>query len=457
MDFNICSASDSYKFTHYNMYPKNTEEVYSYFESREGAKYDETVFFGLQYLLKEYLCGRVVTHEKIDKAVGRVNAHFGMPLYNIEMWRYIVDEHDGHLPIEIKAVPEGMPVPTGNVLMTVRNTDPKCFSLTNYLETILTHVWSASTVATLSREIKKDLKVYLDKTSDIPEALDFMLHDFGFRGATAFESSGFTGAGHLLNFLGTDNFPAIELLMDYYNSKEMPAFSVPATEHSIMTAKGREGEEELFEEILDQYPSGILSVVIDSYNYANFIKMAGTKFKDKIINRDGKLVFRPDSGDPVNVSVEVAGYLYEYFPGETNSKGYKTLDSKVGMLWGDGVNQKSIKDILRALKLRDFSSDIIVFGMGGALLQKMNRDTQKFAFKSSYQVRDGQGYDIYKDPVNGGKQSKKGKLSLIRDGNSYKTVNQKEINDTDILETVFKDGVLIRDMGLDTVRKNAEI
>lgn len=471
--FNICTASDSYKFQHWNMYPKGTNKVYSYFESRNGAEYPSTVFFGLQYLIKEYLMGRTVTMDKVLRGQQRVDAHLAPGAFNINAWKDIVDNFNGRLPVTIKAVPEGLAVPTSNVLMTVENNAPEHYWLTNYLETLLSQVWSPSTVATASYHAKSMMLDFLNRTSDNIEAvIPFMLHDFGFRGVSSFESACTAGAGHLVNFMGTDTFPAVELTMDYYNASEVTAYSVPATEHSIMTARGREGEMQILEDLLNEYPQGILSIVIDSYNYREFIKEAAHRFKDKIEARQdvvapdgtilapGKVVFRPDSGAPSEVTAECADLLSEGFGTSTNTKGYKTLNPKVGILWGDGIDIQGARSILFTLETRGFAASNIVFGMGGGLLQKINRDTQRFAFKSSYQERLGKGYDIWKDPIDSSKTSKRGRMMLIltEDG-GYKTVRQ----DTDVsqkgvdtLEDVLVNGELVRDMTFNEVRANAQ-
>ena len=458
MSRNLLTQTDSYKLGHYNMYPKGTTKVYSYFEARKGAKFKRTVFFSLQYLLKKYFVGQVVTQEKIDKADKLVNAHLGDGVFNKEGWQYILDELNGKLPLCIKAVPEGMAVDIDNVLFTVENTDPKCYWLSNYVESILTHVWYGSTVATLSKTIKIMLESYLDYTCDNPEdSINFMLHDFGYRGATSTESADVGGAAHLLSFMGTDTVPAIELLMDYYNS-DVCGFSVPATEHSIMTSEGEEGEFDVVQHLFNEYPNGILSLVIDSYNYRDFIMTLGTKFKEIILNRDGITVFRPDSGDPVKTSLEVMELLGEYFGYSINKRGFKVLNPKVKMLWGDGIDANGINDILYKLTVSKWSSENIVFGMGGALHQKVNRDTQRFAFKSSYQVCNGKGKNIYKDPLDTSKTSKRGRLSLIHDWNdSFTTMQELEsVDPDDLLKEVFRDGELLIDYTLDDVKKNLD-
>ena len=456
-DFNICTASDSYKYAHWAQYPKGTEKVYSYFESRNGATYDQTMFFGLQYLLKKFFVGEVVTRQKIDAAQCRVDAHLAPGAFNINGWNYILEKCGGRLPVTIKAVPEGLPVDTNNVLLTIENNVPEAYWLTNYLETILTHVWAPSTVATMSYNAKHMMMKFLKRTSDNQEAINFMLHDFSFRGVSSFQSAYIESAGHLINFMGTDTFPAVECAMDYYNAPEVVAYSVPATEHSLMTARGKAGEMQILGELLDKYPTGILSIVIDSYDYLAFIANAVKNFKDKILSRDGKLVFRPDSGAPNQVTMEVIDALAAGFGHTTNSKDYKVLNPKVGVLWGDGIDIQGIADILFTMEVRGWASENIVFGMGGGLCQKINRDIQRFAFKSSYQERDGVGYGIFKNPIDKSKRSKKGRLKLIRDTSGrFSTVRENEDGE-DILEPVFKNGELVREMTFEQVRKNAKL
>ncbi|HEY6162703.1 MAG TPA: nicotinamide phosphoribosyltransferase domain-containing protein, partial [Bacteroidia bacterium] len=200
---NIMLLTDSYKLSHYKQYPQGTSQIYSYFESR-GGKFNEVVFFGLQYLLKSYLKGAVVTPEKVEEAEALYAKHFGSPsLFYKKGWEYILKKHGGKLPVRIKAVAEGTPVSVSNVMMTVENTDPKCFWLTNFLETLLVQVWYPCSVATQSREIKKVLLKYLEQTGDT-SLVDFKLHDFGFRGVSSVESASIGGAAHLMNFMGTD-------------------------------------------------------------------------------------------------------------------------------------------------------------------------------------------------------------------------------------------------------------
>lgn len=452
---NIILMSDSYKFSHYDMYPDGTQTVYSYLEARKGATFNRTVFFGLQYYLKRYLEGKVVTKEKIDEAESVIDKHIGKGVFNRKGWEHILFEHGGCLPVAITAVEEGTPVDIDNVIMTVQNLDYKCWWLTNALETLLSQIWYPCTVATLSREIKMMLNQYLEWTSDDKTILPFQLHDFGFRGVSSVESAGLGGAAHLVNFMGTDTVEGMTLADMYYDSG-VCGFSVPATEHSIMTSLGKEGEEQLFLHLLDKFPSGILSVVIDSYDYLNFINVIARKHKDRILARDGKVVFRPDSGEPVAVTSEVVNALGEVFGYDKNRKHFNVLNPKVGALWGDGIDYHGIRSILFQLKLEGWSSSNIVFGSGGGLLQKLNRDTQRFAFKSSAQERNDVWYDIYKAPRDSSKNSKKGRLALVKGDDGFRTVSFEGGVDNK-LETVFHMGKIIKLTDFNKVRKNAEI
>ncbi|MBQ6350095.1 MAG: DUF5598 domain-containing protein, partial [Methanobrevibacter sp.] len=266
---NICLLTDSYKVTHHYFYPKGTEKIYSYLESRVGAEFNKTIFYGLQYIIKKYLEGQVVSEEKIDEADKIISTHIAEGIFNRDGWEYILDRHDGRLPIEIRAVSEGTPVEVSNVLMTVENTDKKSYWLPNYLESLLLQVWYPSTVATLSAEVRKLSNFYLEVTGSAKDNLDFMLHDFGYRGATSTESSALAGSAHLLSFSGTDTIPALAIPENYYNDSSIYGFSVQATEHSVMTSLGPEGEFKQILNVIGNARDGVLSMVIDSYNYRN--------------------------------------------------------------------------------------------------------------------------------------------------------------------------------------------
>jgi len=395
---NICLLTDSYKITHHYFYPKGTQKIYSYLESRVGAEFNKTIFYGLQYIIKKYLEGKIVTQEKIDEADRLMQTHLGQGIFNREGWQFILDEYDGRLPIEINAVPEGTPVDVGNVLMTVENTDDECYWLPNYLESLLLQVWYPSTVATLSAEVKKLANFYLDVTGSSKDNLDFMLHDFGYRGATSTESSMLCGSAHLLSFSGTDTIPALTIPENYYNDSNVYGFSVQATEHSVMTSLGQDSEFDQVLNVIENAKDGILSMVIDSYDYRNFLTEAstkGTELNDAIMRfldvETNKVVFRPDSGEPVSTTIDCLNILERGFGSRLTEKGYKVFDANIGLLWGDGLNYHKIRDILFAMKSNNWAGENIIFGMGGGLHSSVTRDTQRNAFKCSAQFRDGNG------------------------------------------------------------------
>lgn len=458
---NICLLTDSYKVTHHYFYPKGTEKIYSYLESRVGAEFNKTIFYGLQYILKKYLEGQIVTQEKIDEADNLIANHIGPDIFNRDGWQYILDEHDGHLPIEIKAVAEGTPVDVGNSLMTVENTDDKSYWLPNYLEPLLLQVWYPSTVATLSAEVRKLCNFYLEVTGSVKDNLDFMLHDFGYRGATSTESSMLSGSAHLLSFSGTDTIAALTIPENYYNDSNLYGFSVQATEHSVMTSLGPEGEISQILNVIDNAKDGVLSLVIDSYNYRNFLEesgKSGTELNEAILNfldgEDNKVVFRPDSGEPVSTTIDCLNLLSEGFGSHLTDKGYKVFDLNIGLLWGDGLNYQKIRDILFAMKSAGWAAQNIIFGMGGGLHTAVNRDTQRNAFKCSAQLRDGVWHDIFKNPLDSSKKSKTGRFKLIRENNSFRTV-PIDSEGEDYLQTVFKDGELLIDDTFADIKQRA--
>ncbi len=464
---NILTLTDSYKATHWKQYPKGSTKVYSYLESR-GGKFDNTMFYGLQYFIKQYLSGQVVTEEKIQKAKKFWDAHLGPGLFNESGWRHILDNHNGHLPVRIKAVPEGTIVKTGNVLVTVENTDPEVPWLTNFLESILLQVWYPITVGTLSREVKKNLINYLKKTTsynptEISGVVAFMLHDFGFRGVSSVESSGLGGSSHIINFMGTDTVPAILFAQEFYNTENPLAFSIPASEHSTMTSWGEPFEVKAMENMLDSYPTGLVACVSDSFDIIRACRdYWGTALRDKILSRDGRLVIRPDSGDPVQTLKQIFHILWDKFGGTTNDKGFKVLDPHVRVIQGDGVNYESISDICNMMIEEGFSVENIAFGMGGALLQKVDRDTQKFAFKCSSITINGEEAEVRKNPieinekgerVQSFKKSKAGRLKLV----NGQTVEHSHDEDGDELVEVFLNGKVMKEWTFEKVRERAQI
>jgi len=459
---NIILNTDSYKVSMFKQYPVGTTGVYSYIESR-GGRYDRTVFFGLQAFIKEYLLSPI-TQADIDTADKILTAH-GVP-FNREGWQYILDKHDGFLPVVIRAVPEGSVVPVSNVLATVENTDPKCFWLTTWLETaLLRAVWYGTTVATQSYTIKKVIAEYLEKTGD-PSGIDFKLHDFGARGVSSFESAGIGGAGHLINFMGTDTITGILYAMEYYDA-DVCGYSIPAMEHSTVTSWGRENEVESYRNMLKQYgkPGAILACVSDSYDIYNAAsKLWGEELRDEVIASGAVVVIRPDSGDPIAVNKELVQILDMKFGSVKNSKGFKVLNN-VRLIQGDGVNELTIRGILGAFMALGYSADNIAFGMGGALLQIVDRDTQRFAMKCSSVQVDGKWIDVVKDPVtDSGKKSKGGRVRLFTNsGGEFASGvtaptgwSDKGIGGwTDALATVYENGKLVKSYTFDEVRANS--
>jgi nicotinamide phosphoribosyltransferase len=420
--------------------------------------FGQVVFFGLQYYLQRYLAGPVVGEEDVREAQRFVDQHLGKEMFNGEGWMHIVRNHGGRLPVEIKAVAEGSVVSVSNVLMTIENTDPNCYWLPNYLETLLLKVWYPITVATLSSAIRRVVLNALERSGD-PSLIDFKLHDFGYRGVSSEETAGIGAAAHLINFKGTDTVAGIRLLQKYYGSEEMEGFSVPAAEHSTITSWGRENEARAYDNMLTQFPRGIVAVVSDSYNvYEAAEKLWGEELHDKVLSREGTLVVRPDSGNPRQTVLRVLDILGEKFGCETNAKGYRVLNPKVRVIQGDGVNFWTIQDLLTAMNRAGWSADNISFGMGGALLQQLNRDTQKFAFKTSSVTLNGEEREVFKDPVEGhDKMSKRGRLALhFMNGKwSTESARRDRIDYDDQLQKVFRDGEVLFTSELSRIRERA--
>ena len=475
---NIILNTDSYKVSMFKQYPVGTTGVYSYIESR-GGRYDRTVFFGLQAFIKEYLL-EPITKADIDIADEVLTAH-GLP-FNREGWEYILSAHGGYLPVVIKAVPEGTVVPVSNVLATIENTDPKAFWLTTWLETaLLRAIWYPTTVATQSNTIRKVILDYLEKTGD-PSLIDFKLHDFGARGVSSMESAGIGGASHLVNFMGSDTITGILYAREYYGAG-IAGFSIPAAEHSTITSWGRDNEVKAYDNMLTQFakPGAILAVVSDSYDIYNATeKLWGEELRQKVIDSGATIVIRPDSGDPEIVCRKLVQILDQKFGSTVNSKGFKVLNN-VRLIQGDGVNEHTIRCILGSFQVYGYSADNIAFGMGGALLQILDRDTQRFAMKCSAMAKtvvnnrtfQGAGmetetaewFDVQKDPITDpGKKSKAGRVQLwTNSGGEFASSVTAPTGWTDhgiggwtpALVEVFRDGKLVKEITFDEVRANA--
>lgn len=461
---NTILNTDSYKISHYKQYPPGTTSVFSYAESRGGV-FPETVFFGLQAFLKSQL-SKPITKQDVDEAEHICKLH-GFTDFNREMWDHIVENLDGRLPVRIRAVREGTVVPTKNVLVTIENTDPKCAPLTSYLETaLLRGVWYPTTVATLSYNAKKIIKKYMERTADSLDGLPFKFHDFGARGVSSKESAGLGGLAHLVNFMGTDTIEALLYAGRYYNvdlAKEVPGFSIPAAEHSTITSWGREGETDAYRNMLKAYgkEGALLAVVSDSYDIYNACaNIWGVTLRQEIIDSGAIVVVRPDSGHPPTVVLKCLDLLGEKFGVTINDKGYKMLNY-VRVIQGDGIDLNMIEEILQVITDAGYSADNLAFGCGGGLLQKVDRDTQKFALKCSSMMIGGKHRDVYKQPVTDpGKDSKKGRLMLYRSKITGEIWTGREgqysgQHEDEILETYFENGKILIDDDFQSIRERA--
>lgn len=478
---NLVLLGDAYKYSHPDFYKgAGLTKLYSYLESRGGI-FEETVFFGLQIFLKTFLEGVAIIKEEIDEAESILNSSDGTfggaKVFDRSRFDYIVEKHGGKLPVRIKAVPEGTIVPTHNILMSIESTDDNCAWLTNFIESVMLQIWYPITVATLSREVKKIILKAYKITSTLPNDIvdivaEFALNDFGLRGSTSVQSAQNGGAAHLVNFLGSDNLPAQSCIKTYYNTDKVYVKSIPATEHSIMTLKGADGEAELMEMVLDTHPNTTVACVSDSFDILKACSEKwGTKLKAKILSRNEPLVIRPDSGDPTRTLKAVFNILFDKFGYTINAKGYKVLPPQVRVIQGDGVNINSIADIYDMLVAERISAENLVFGMGGKLLQaEIDRDKFNFAFKAAWAIIDGKEFMVSKSPTemdeNGRyqksmKKSKSGRMKLVKtDYGGYHTITSKDKGfeeAKDELVTVFEDGKILVEYNFDEIREKAKL
>ena len=446
---------DAYKVSMYLMYPPKTTGVYSYIESR-GGLYDSTVFFGLQAFIQEYLL-EPITQKEIDEAA--IIWHENGQYFPKDGWQYILDKHAGYLPILIKSVAEGSVIPVNNVLATIENTDPECFWLTTWIETaLLRAIWYPTTVASQGYFIKSLIKDSLDKTADNNSNLDYKLHDFGARGVSSYESSVLGGMAHLVNFKGTDTIAGVVGAKKYYGGDNTSGVSVVATEHSTVTSWGKDHEVDAYRNMIHKFamPGTVFSIVSDSYDIYNACEqLYGTELKHEIQRSGATLVVRPDSGDPVTVVSKVVEILAEKFGTTTNTKGYKVLNH-VRVLQGDGIDAETIEIILWRLHVMGYSADNIFFGMGGQNLQKVDRDTQKFAMKCSAIKIDGIWQNVQKDPVTDtGKRSKPGRVTLYKTDGKYHSGVEDWMQSQ--LTIVFENGKQFNKLTLEQVRNNTKL
>ncbi|MFC5046582.1 nicotinate phosphoribosyltransferase [Aquimarina hainanensis] len=474
--------TDGYKLGHKDQYPEKTTLVYSNWTPRksriEGV--DTVVFFGLQYFIKEYLLKQFDTYffnQDKGKVVGEYKKYIDHYLGIDADVSHIASLHDlGYLPIEIKAVPEGTEVPIRVPMFTLVNTDPSFFWLTNYLETLLSGIiWQPCTSATIAKQYRKILIKYAQETDkDQIGFVDWQGHDFSMRGMSGSESAIISGMGHALSFSGSDTVPVAKAFETYYNAdvtKELVIGSVNATEHSVMCAGSKDDEIGTFQRLLKTYPTGILSVVSDTWDLWKVLTEYLPVLKEQILNREGKLVIRPDSGDPVDIicgcehdnpviAKGVIELLWDEFGGSINEQGYKVLHPKVGAIYGDSITIERATQICKRLKRKGFASTNVVLGIGSFTYQYNTRDTFGFAMKATYVEIDGAGREIFKDPVtdDGTKKSAKGLIHLYEENGRIKLKDQcsKEEEGKGMLETVFKNGKLTREYSLEEIRERVQ-
>lgn len=484
MKTNPLTLIDFYKADHRRQYPEGTELVYSNFtprKAREEGEY-QLVFFGLQYFIKEYLVSQwnegffnrpkaeVVTEyrRRMDNALGKDSI-------DVE---HISALHDlGYLPLVVKGLPEGSIVPTKIPVVTIYNTHPEFFWLTNYLESLMSAVlWKPCTSATTALRYRQVFEKYAFETVGA-SGLDFVFwqgHDFSFRGMSGVEDACISAAGHLLSFYGTDSVPAIDFHEHYYNANsdsEIVGGSVPATEHSVMCMGTKDNEIGTFERLITElYPTGIVSIVSDTWDFWQVITEYLPKLKPQILAREGKVVIRPDSGDPVKIIVgdknaipgspEFKGAIecmWEVFGGTTTDKGYKLLDSHIGLIYGDSITLQRQEAILAGLKEKGFSSFNVVLGIGSFTYEYVTRDTYGFAMKATYGEVNGEARNIFKDPKtdDGTKKSAKGLLAVFKENDTLvlKDECSWEEEKQGLLQTVFENGKIVNEQSLTEIRE----
>lgn len=459
--------TDAYKFGHIEQYPEGMNKVYSYLISRSDKKYKEQMFFGLQYYLKQYL--NPISYDDVVEAINYRCRILGSCSPKI-VGAFHALHNLGYLPLKIKAVPEGVVLPVKNVLMTITNTHPDFYWLVGYIESLLLKVWNTISVATYSYEMKKLITKYVEQTCDDTSGIPFMLHDFGYRGCSSEETAALSGAAHLCNFLGTDTVPAVKLLSDYYGSSSNIGISVPASEHSVMCAYGRENEIDAFRAMLKLYPTGIVSIVADSYNIWNVLTKILPELRDEILARDGKVVIRPDSGNPYDIICGDKSSVYpkehngclilleDIFGSSLNSKGYKVLNPKIGLIYGDAMYRDNYIRIVDRMIEMGYAASNLVIGVGGLLLQQHNRDDLGITFKATYGEINGVPLDIVKDPITDpSKKSHQGLLCLHENDGKYFTEEHctPDREEIGLLETVYLDGEIVNNQSLEMIRDRA--
>ena len=478
-NINPILLADFYKQSHAEQYPQGTEYIYSNWTPRTSRidSQDKVVFFGLQYFLQEYLTNKLndgffdLTTAEIEASYNRTISPAIGP--NKPMLERILQLHAlGYVPLKFSALPEGTLCPLRVPMLTVENTHPDFFWLVNYYETIMSAVmWMPCTSATNAYRLRRLLDKGCEETGGSPDFVPFQGHDFSMRGMAGLEAACLSGAGHLLSFVGTDTIPALDFVREYYpHTDSLLGCSVPATEHSVMSAGGEMSELETFERLLETYPSGIVSVVSDTWDIWHVLTSILPTLRYKIEARDGTLVIRPDSGDPTKIicgdpnAIDprarrgVVGLLWDHFGGTVNDKGFKQLNPKVGCIYGDSINYERMAAIIEGLKANGFASTNMVFGVGSYTYQYVTRDTYGFAMKATWAQINGEGRDLFKKPVtdNGMKFSATGRLAVIQNDEGELEVIERatpEQEANSLLQPVWQDGELLRIHGFETIRE----
>jgi nicotinamide phosphoribosyltransferase len=482
-NFTPTLLADFYKISHREQYPEGTEMIYSTWTPRTSRKegITEVVAFGFQSFIKEYLIDyfndnffNKTKEDVVSEYIRVIKFTLGKEVVDTQ---HIEDLHDlGYLPIKIKAVDEGTLIPIRVPLMTIENTNPKFFWITNFLETLMScQLWQPTTSATIAYQYRMILDKYASETNGDLSGVQFQGHDFSMRGMGSLESAMLSGSGHLLSFTGTDTIPAIHYLEQYYNAnieKELVGCSISATEHSVMCTYGKENEIEAYKRLITEvYPSGFASIVSDTWDLWEVLDKIIKPLKKEILNRDGRIVVRPDSGDPVEIICGnpngetederngVVEILWDIFGGTITDKGFKQLDTHIGCIYGDAITIERCEEICNRLKAKGFASTNMVYGIGSYTYQYNTRDTFGFALKSTYAVVNGEERMLFKDPVtdNGVKKSQRGKVVVLdsNDGIIYKdglNATEEAMVKDNLLTKVFENGKLIKDLSLSEIR-----
>ena len=488
---------DAYKIGHKDQYAEGTEVVYSNLTARSGTHSNVkgstgVIFIGLQFVIKNILIdtwNNTFFFKPKDEVVALYQEYVSHALGYTVSVEHIAELHElGYLPIEIRALPEGSFVPYKVPMLTIHNTLPDFYWVTNMLETMISaETWGMITSATTYNAYYETFKYYAGLTGG-GEGIRFQAHDFSMRGMNGCHGAAMSGFAALAaGSLGTDTLVALQIAKDYYGAdlqKEVVGCSVNATEHSVMCSNSKEGELDTFRRLLTEiYPHGILSIVSDTWDFWEVVTGFLPKLKEDILAREGKVVIRPDSGDPVDILCGTCGpwqaqydghetmlpeekglieCLWETFGGTINSHGFKVLDDHIGAIYGDAITLERQDVILGKLEARGFCSSNIVLGVGSYSYQMVSRDTHGMAIKATYVEIDGEGVEIFKDPKtdDGVKKSAKGLLQVqsYADGSLLQLTDQvtRTEAETGALKTVFKNGDLLIETTLQKVRDRVE-